>query len=54
MTNHRQRKRLPELLAQGPAAYGFSGEVWTRSRVVRVIKQEFGVSYDPSQSLPLA
>ena len=45
----RQRERLPELLAQGPAAYGFSGEVWTRSRVVRVIEQEFGVSYDPSQ-----
>ena len=45
----RQRERLPELLAQGPAAYGFSGEVWTRNRVVRVIEQEFGVSYDPSQ-----
>ena len=45
----RQRERLPELLSQGPAAYGFSGEVWTRGRVVRVIEQEFGVSYDPSQ-----
>ena len=45
----RQRERLTELLAQVPAAYGFGGEVWTRSRVVQVIEQEFGVSYDPSQ-----
>jgi transposase len=40
-----QLKRLPELLAAGPAAYGFRGEVWTRARVGAVIKQELGVSY---------
>ena len=44
-----QRGQLPELLGRGPAAYGFCGEVWTRARVAQVIKQEFGVSYDPSQ-----
>lgn len=48
-----QRAQLPELLARGPVAFGFSGEVWTR-RVAQVIAQEFGVSCDPSQSLPLA
>ena len=42
--DHGQRERLPELLARGPAAYGFAGEVWTRVRVAQVIRQEFGVS----------
>ena len=40
-----QLERLPNLLRQGTAAYGFRGEVWTRARVASVIKQEFGVSY---------
>ena len=31
-----QRRRLPELLAQGPAAYGFDGAIWTRQRVAQV------------------
>ena len=44
-----QLARLPELLVCGPAAFGFSGEVWTCRRVGQVIRQEFGVSYDPSQ-----
>lgn len=47
--NDRQRGQLPELLARGPGVYGFSGAVWTRGRVAQVIKQKFGVSYDPSQ-----
>ena len=44
-----QRDQLPELLARGPSAFGFSGEIWTRRRVAQVIEEEFGVSYDPSQ-----
>ena len=40
-----QLDRLPELLGAGPEAYGFRGEVWTRSRVGAVIKKEYGVSY---------
>ena len=36
-----QRGQLPELLARGPAAFGFCGEVWTRGRVAEVIEQEF-------------
>ncbi len=38
---------LPTLLDKGAAAYGFRGEGWTRSRVARVIKQAFGVSFTP-------
>ena len=36
-----QRGQLPKLLARGPAAFGFCGEVWTRGRVAQVIEQEF-------------
>jgi transposase len=40
--------RLPDLLRQGPAAYGFRGELWTRSRMAAVIRLECGVSYHPT------
>ena len=46
--NRRQLRQLPRLLAQGPAAFGFSGEIWTRQRVAQVIKEQFGVSYHPA------
>jgi transposase len=39
--------RLPELLHRGPAAYGFRGELWTRTRIAAIIRLEFGVSYHP-------
>jgi transposase len=42
-----QLARLPELLHRGPPAYGFRGELWTRSRVAAIIRLEFGVSYHP-------
>jgi transposase len=38
---------LPELLHRGPAAYGFRGELWTRTRIAAVIRLEFGVCYHP-------
>jgi transposase len=41
------RARLPELLHRGPPAYGFRGELWTRSRVAAMIRLECGVSYHP-------
>src|SRR5215218_2243665 len=37
-----QRAHLPTLLAHGPEAYGFRGEVWTTKRVAALIRQEFG------------
>jgi transposase len=43
-----ERARLPELLAQGPEAHGFRGDVWTCERVAIVIRREFGVSYHPA------
>jgi transposase len=42
-----QLARLPELLHRGPMAYGFRGELWTRTRIAAVIRLECGVSYHP-------
>src|SRR3712207_2916818 len=39
-----QLARLPDVLHRGPPAYGFRGELWTRSRVAAIIRREFGVS----------
>jgi transposase len=40
-----QRAQLPEVLKRGAEAFGFRGDIRTRSRVKEVIRQEFGVSY---------
>lgn len=40
-----QLQLIPDLLAHGAEAYGFTGEVWTCARVTTVIRQVFGVSY---------
>ena len=42
-----QLVRLPDLLHRGAEAYGFRGQVWTRSRIAAVIHLECGVSYHP-------
>jgi len=42
-----QLARIPALLQRGPAAYGFRGELWTRTRIAAIIRAEFGVSYHP-------
>jgi transposase len=39
------RAHLPTLLQQGPAAYGFRGELWTRGRIAAVSRLTFGISY---------
>lgn len=44
---HEDRKRLEELLLQGPRAHGFVTELWTLSRVAQLIDKRFGVSYHP-------
>jgi transposase len=44
-----QRLMIPEFLWHGAEAYGFRGEVWTCSRVAKVIAEEFGVIYHKSQ-----
>jgi transposase len=40
-----QKAQIPGLLAKGAEAYGFRGDVWTASRVAKVIDQTFGVRY---------
>ena len=40
-----QKAQIPNLLAKGAEAYGFRGDVWTASRVTKVIDQTFGVRY---------
>jgi transposase len=40
-----QLAALPALLAQGPAAYGWIGDVWTTARVAQLIYEQFGVRY---------
>lgn len=47
--SHEDRRKLPALLKEGPEHYGFRGNLWTRSRVGRVIEREFGVSYHETQ-----
>jgi transposase len=44
-----QRDQLLELLARGAESFGFQGDVWTQPRVAALIRDWFGVSYDPSQ-----
>ena len=44
-----QRGQLLELLAQGAESFGFQGDLWTQPRVATLIRDRFGVSYDPSQ-----
>jgi transposase len=44
-----QRGQLLELLARGAESFGFQGDVWTQPRVATLIRDRFGVSYDPSQ-----
>jgi transposase len=43
-----QLTQLPALLAPGPEAYGFRGQVWTCRRVAEVIRRMFGVAYHPA------
>ena len=49
LSEEERTKRLPSLLEKGPEHYGFRGDVWTRKRVRKIIKEEFGVEYDVSQ-----
>src|SRR4051794_26275373 len=44
-----RRRRLLDLLRQGPARHGFRTELWTLGRVAEVIERRFGVRYHPSQ-----
>jgi transposase len=43
-----QLTQLPALLAPGPEAYDFRGQVWTCRRLAEVIRRTFGVAYHPA------
>ena len=40
-----KRKRLVNLLLQGPIAHGYRTNLWTTARIAAVIQREFGVQY---------
>lgn len=42
-----ERERLARIILQGARAEGFSTDLWTCPRVVRVIRKHFGVDYHP-------
>jgi len=46
--SERQREQLADILDSGPVAYGFTSGVWTSPMVVRILEQEFSVSYHPA------
>lgn len=40
--------RLWEILLAGALAYGFPNDLWTLKRIASVIRDEFGVEYNPN------
>src|SRR6266576_1857210 len=42
-----QLRRLEGLLAKGAKAHGWHNELWTATRVARLIEREFRISYHP-------
>jgi transposase len=42
-----QMVELPILLAKGATSFGFVGDIWTGTRVARLIKMQYGISYHP-------
>ncbi len=43
----KQKERLVRTLLKGPCAAGFETDLWTCSRVAKVIQHTFGVRYHP-------
>ena len=43
-----QKSRLVQVLLNGPLAAGYRTDLWTLSRVAKVIHKQFGVQYHPS------
>lgn len=44
----RQCGKLARLMLQGPQKHGYANALWTLPRIAEVIRQQFGVTYDPS------
>ena len=43
----KNRRRLEELLKQGPEQLGYETSLWTSERVAHLIESEFGIRYHP-------
>lgn len=44
----RQKRRLIQLLTEGPLTRGYRTNVWTSKRIAHLIDEEFGISYHPN------
>jgi len=43
-----QCDKLARLLLKGPQKHGYANALWTLPRIAELIRQQFGVTYDPS------
>jgi transposase len=43
----KQRQQIETALLRGPAAHGYSTDLWTLPRIATVIEREVGVRYHP-------
>jgi transposase len=43
-----QKRKLIDLLLEGPLALGYSTNLWTTRRVAEVIQRSFGIRYHPN------
>ena len=41
-----QKKKMKEIIDNGPRKYGFKTDLWTLKRIAEVIRKEFGISYN--------
>jgi len=46
LTNQ-QKEELAGIVDSGPVDYGFTGGIWTSVMIAQVIRDEFGITYDP-------
>jgi transposase len=42
-----QKKKLKNIILEGPISHGWKTDLWTTTRVVALIERKFGVSYHP-------
>jgi transposase len=45
--SEQQKQRLVKYLLRGPLAAGYQTDLWTLSRIAKIIKQKFGIQYHP-------
>ena len=43
-----RKQRLVRLLIKGPAAFGYTTQIWTTKRIAELIRRTFSVTYHPA------